>query len=30
VDERAVRPPTAAGKAALFALLQLRLAQDDG
>ncbi|MFO0511846.1 MAG: hypothetical protein ACK51K_14390 [Gammaproteobacteria bacterium] len=28
VDERAVRPPTAAGKAALFALLQLRLAQD--
>jgi hypothetical protein len=25
-----VRPPTAAGKAALFALLQLRLAQADG
>ena len=29
VDERAVRPPTAAGKAALFALLQLRLARTD-
>ena len=28
VDESAVRPPTAAGKAALLALLALRLAQE--
>jgi hypothetical protein len=28
VDESAVRPPTAAGKAALFALLERRLAGD--